>query len=304
MPKSLISIGRLLSALTVITVLNCQLGIAAAHAEDDRSFSLSKAGYHLLNGRWMSISPFYGAGGSDLSGSDSGLDPTVVGLRYSERKGFITGVFFALLMSFAGGVAAASPKSVDYYQSGNTIWEVTTYRSEAEKQALLDETARAADEMMNSEDQSVELELFSKSAPGGGESSGYKLNMYFGVKLNDYFVIDLGLGWGSIDSRFERDGRGVQTHLSYFGLPARLNIAAGPILLQLRYDWNWLGDWSEHKRNKVDEPNRFTERSTMSYAEFSASTCLFERLILQGALTTSTTNFGDLGYRASVGLRF
>jgi hypothetical protein len=252
----------------------------------------------------MSAGPLYGAGGSQLSGSDEGLDPTVVGLRYSERKGFVTGAFFALVMAFGGAAAAASPKSIDYYQSGNTLWEVTTYRSAAEQQQIMDNAAEAGADMMSAEDQSVELEVYATSLPGGGESSGYKLNMYFGAKFSDYVILDMGIGWGSVDSRFQRDARDAHIHLSYFGLPMRLNVAAGPLLVQLRWDWNWLGDWSEHTRDRVDLPGRFTERSTMSHIELGLTTCIFERLMLQAAVTTPTIDSGDFGYRASVGLRF
>lgn len=295
-----VMITRFLAALGALAVL-ASGGPAAA---EEGGFSFGNAGYHLLQGRWMSLSPFIGGGPSQLGATDEGLDPTAVGIRYTERKGFITGFFFALLNTAAGSMAANSPKSVTTYQSGNWIITETVYRSEAERQAMLEDTARASEAMMNAEDQSVELEVYSTSLPGGGEASGYKLNMYFGLELDERLVIDIGLGFGSIDSRFKRDDREAYVHLSYFGMPVKVNVAAGPFLFYFQWDWNWLGEWSEHGPDTKDEPTRFKERSTHSHLELGVTTVLFERLMLQAGVTTPTLTSGDFGYRASVGLRF
>lgn len=282
--------------------------LALSHPAEARAeageFNFPEAGAHLLHGRWMALSPMIGGGASQLGAPTEGLDPGFVGLRYSERKGFVTGMFFALLNSVAGGMAANSPKSVTTYESGNWIITETVYRSEAERQQMLDDTARASDEMMNAEDQSVDLELYATSLPGGGEVSGYKLNLFFGAKFNKYVVLDVGLGWGSADARFTRDDRQAHVHLSYFGIPFRLNVAAGPALIYGSWELNILGEWSGNPANTIDEDKRYTKTSTRSHLELGVKTVLFDRLLLEAGLTTPTLPSFDFGYRASVGIRF
>jgi hypothetical protein len=262
------------------------------------------AGLSLLHGRWMSVSPFMGGGASQLGSTDAGYDPTAIGLRYYERKGFITGVFFALMNTVAGSMAAASPKSVNTYRSGNWIITETTYRSEAEKQEMLAQTAAASEAMMSAEDQSFDLEIYSTSLPGGGEVTGYKLNMSFGIEIDEAIMLDVGMGFGSVDARMIRDDRQGKVHLSYFGIPFRLNVAGGPFLFYASWDWNILGEWSGHKDDLVDEATRYTKRSTLSHLELGVQTVIFDRLLVQAGVTTPKIDSGDFGYRASVGLRF
>lgn len=291
---------KVLALVLVATFTATTTPASATPAE----FSFGDAGYHLLNSRWMAVSPLIGGGASQLGVTREGMEPSVVGLRYTERKGFVTGLFFALINSLAGGMAANSPKSVTSYQSGNYIITETVYRSEAERQAMLQQTAEASAAMMEAENQAVELEIYSRNLPGGSETSGYKLNMYFGMPFNDYFSVDVGLGWGSVDSRMERDGRQGYVHLSYFGMPLKVNVAAGPLLIYFHWEWNWLGEWTEHTPDTVDEADRFKQRSTRSHLELGLQTVLFERLLLQAGLTTPALPSADFGYRASVGFRF
>jgi len=278
--------------------------VSSSALSRDYGFSFSEAGYHLLQGRWTSISPFIGTGASQLGVAKEGLQPFVTGLRYSERKGHVTGVFFALLNSVAGGLAASSPKSVESWRSGNYIITRTTYRSEAEKQAMLQATAEASEAMMAAEDQSFDLELYMTSLPGGGEASGYKMNMFFGAELDDSVMLDIGMGFGSVMSRFERDGRETALRMSYWGIPVKLNVAAGPLLLWFQWDWNLLGEWSGHEPNKIAAPTAYKKRLTGSHLELGVTTVLFERLMLQASVTTPQIDSGEFGLRASAGLRF
>lgn len=299
MPSSFSRIRAVAIAASLLVIAS---PLAAATAQASEPFE--NAGFGLLHGRWMSLSPFIGGGASQLGSTRDGFDPFAVGLRYYERKGYITGVFFALMNSLAGSMAASSPKSVRTYRSGNWVVTETTYRSEAEKQQILADTAAASAAMMSAEDQSFELEIFSTSLPGGGEVSGYKLNMSFGLELDERIIIDIGLGFGSVDSRMIRDDRQARVSLSYFGMPVRINVAGGPFLFYFQWDWNWLGDWTGHGPELVDEPTRFTRRSTWSHLELGVQTVVFDRLMLQAGVTTPTITSGDFGYRASVGLRF
>lgn len=128
--------------------------------------------------------------------------------------------------------------------------------------------------------------------------------MYFGVPIADRVVLDVGLGFGSVDSRMVREGREGHVHLSYFGMPMKLNVAAGPFLFYFQWDWNWLGEWSEHTPDTVDQPTHFYERATRSHLELGVQTVLFERLLLQAGVTTPSFPSAVYGYRASVGFRF
>jgi hypothetical protein len=277
---------------------------APAHARDPGEFNFVDAGYHLIHGRWGAISPFFGMGASQLGAVGTDYRPTVVGLRYTERKGFVTGLFFALLNSIAGGMAANSPKSVRSYRSGNYIITETTYRSEAERQAMLAQTAATSAAMLEAEDQAFEFEIYSHSLPGGGETSGHKLNMYFGLEIADWLMVDIGLGFGAATSRFERDGVDAVVEFSYLGMPLKANFAAGPMLIYLAWDWNWLGEWTGHGADKKVTDATYRRRSTNSHIELGLQTALFERVLLSASMTTPEIDSGEFGFRASAGIRF
>ncbi len=279
------------------------LAIPTASARDG-GFSFEDAGFHLLHGRWTAISPFFGVGPSQLGRASEGLDPRLVGVRYSERKGHVTGVFFALLNSIAGGMAASSPKSVETYRSGNYIVTRTTYRSEAERQEMLRQTAAANEAMLAAEDQSYDFEAYMTSLPGGGEVSGFKLNMMFGAAFGDYVMLDIGMGFGSAVSRFERDGRQTAMQFSYWGMPLKLNVAAGPLLIWFQWDWNWLGEWTGHAPKQQASATTYKRHNTGSHVELGLTTVLFERLMVQASVVTPEIDSLDFGFRASVGLRF
>ncbi len=285
----------LVGMLTMVTAVGPARG-------DEGGFG--STGLELLHGRWGAFSGFYGVGSGALGVTALGLEPRLTGLRYTERKGFVTGLFFALMNTVAGGLAASSPKSVERYRSGNWIVTKTTYRSEAEKQAILDRTAESSSEMMGAEDQSFELDLYMTRLPGGGESSGYKLNMFFGAEFGEHVMLDVGMGFGSLVSRFERDERQVALTHSYFGMPFKLNVAAGPALVWFQWDWNWLGEWSGHEPQVLDEPGRYKRQLSGSHLELGMTTALFGRVMLQGSVTTPALDSGDFGFRASAGLRF
>lgn len=287
----------------VVWLFAMSLAIPNAAARDG-GFSFGDAGYHLLNGRWTAISPFFGVGPSQLGRASEGLNPQVVGLRYSERKGHITGVFFALLNSIAGGMAANSPKSVESWRSGNYIITRTTYRSEAEKQEILRQTQEANEAMLAAEDQSTDFELYMTSLPGGGEVSGFKLNMFFGAAFSDSVMLDIGMGFGSAVSRFERDGRQTSMQFSYWGMPLKLNVAAGPLLFWFQWDWNWLGSWTDNAPKEQSSATTYQRNNTGSHLELGVTTVLFERLMVQASVTTPEIDSLEFGFRASVGLRF
>jgi len=290
------------SAIAVALALTL-LAPSKALASEDRS-GFAHTGFNLLHGRWAAISPMFGLGASQLGHAPAGFNPRVVGVRYSERKGSVTGVVFAILNTVATALAASSPKSVETYRSGDWIVRRTTYRSAAEQEEIRARGRAASEAMLEAEDQSFELELYATSLPGGGEVSGYKLNLFFGIPMGDYFMLDVGLGVGSATARMRRDERQSAIDFSYFGMPLRLNAAAGPVLLWFQWDWNWLGSWTGHTPDAVDEPDRFRRHVTRSHLELGVTTALFERLQLQASMTTHAIDSGKFGFRASVGFRF
>ncbi|TNF30169.1 MAG: hypothetical protein EP329_14140 [Deltaproteobacteria bacterium] len=292
---------RIVGAVVWLAAMSLAIPNATAR---DGGFSFADAGFHLLNGRWAAVSPFFGAGPSQLGRASQGLDPRVVGLRYSERKGHVTGVFFALLNSVAGGLAASSPKSVETWREGNYIVTRTTYRSEAEKQEMLRQTQEANDAMLAAEDQSADFEVYMTRLPGGGEVSGFKLNMFFGAALSDSVMLDIGMGFGSATSRFERDGRQTAMQFSYWGMPLKLNVAAGPMLIWFQWDWNWLGTWTDHSPGERSTATTYQRHNTGSHLELGVTTVVLERLMVQASVTTPEIDSLEFGFRASVGLRF
>src|SRR5690606_41936328 len=40
---------------------------------------------------------------------------------------------------------------------------------------------------------------------------------------------------------------------SYFGVPMRLNVVAGPVVMFLHFDWNWLGHADHPAPKEVDQ---------------------------------------------------
>ncbi|MFT7579074.1 MAG: hypothetical protein ACI9MR_000736 [Myxococcota bacterium] len=289
---------HILFAVLAVTLVWTPPAQAEEHA-------LDSTGMNLLHGRWTSVSPMFGTGPSQFGVFQEGLSPRVVGIRYDERKGMVTGLFFAVLNSIATGLAANSAKSVRYYRSGPYLVRETTYRSAAERQQMLDDGAEASAAMAEAEDQSFDFEAYATSLPGGGEVSGHKLNMMFGIDLAEEVTLDIGMGFGHSISRFrDDDDRQIKLEHSYFGMPIRLNAALGPLLFWFRWEWNWLGDWSGHEAKVLDDATRFRKQLTGNHWELGLTTALFDHLLLQVGVVTPEITSGEFGFRASAGLRF
>lgn len=257
-------------------------------------------GKAMLRGHAIWAGGFMETGMGELSGA--GVAPTAVGLRYYERQGVIAGALMGILTAAAAGVAASSPKSVERRREGNWIITKTTYRSAAEQKAITDAGAASAAAMASATNQSFDLQLYSRSLPGGGEASGYRMDMFFGTLLGDSVMLDVGLGWGRVDSRVDAPERVVRLKYSYLGMPFRLNVAAGPVMLWGQWDWNWFGHGEAEA--PIDEPGRIFREVSPFPLKVGAATNLFGRLFAEGVVSTPHYDSGEFGFRVNAGLRF
>lgn len=254
----------------------------------------------MLRGHAVWAGGFMESGMGELSGA--GVAPTAVGLRYYERQGVIAGTLMGILTAAAAGVAASSPKSVERRREGNWVITKTTYRSAAEQKAITDAGAASAAAMASATNQSFDLQLYMRSLPGGGEASGYRMDMFFGSPFGDAVMLDVGLGWGSVDSQIQDGDRTVRLKYSYLGMPFRLNVAAGPVLLWGQWDWNWFGHGEPEA--PIDEPTRVFREVSPFPIKLGAATNLFGRIYAEGVVSTPSYDSGEFGVRLNAGLRF
>lgn len=189
------------------------------------SADLVDPGETLMRGYSVWLGGFFESGDTELSDYGGGLAPEAFGLRYYERQGIITGTIMGILTAASAGVQANTAKSVTTERRGN--WEVTTtvHRSEAEKAQIREEGAARASRLASASNQSFELDLFMTTL--GGDASGYRMNGFYGIPMGESWVFDFGFGGGEVDSAFEHEGKVVRLGYSYFGMPFRLNVAAG-----------------------------------------------------------------------------
>ena len=280
-----------LSLSPCLAVLLCVSGARAEIVEDARTMLLG----HSV---WAGVFQEQGAGQL----SSGAVQPKAVGVRYYERSGLISGMLMGIFASAGAGMAAASPKSVERRREGNWVITKTTYRSAAEQKKITDDGAAAAAAIATASNQSFELNLFTRGLPGGGESTGYRLDMFFGDTWGDSVVFDIGFGWGIVESLTRLEGRAARVKYSYIGIPVRLNVAAGPVLIWGQWDWNWFG------HTDLDTPRDDAERLYREVAPFpiklGVATNLFGRLFAEGVVTTPAYDSGEFGLRVNAGLRF
>src|SRR5690606_20479805 len=107
-----VDVGRtkgLVAVVALISALGAGTTAARAELEPFDDYAFGDAGLSLLHGRWGAFTALYGAGAGQFGVLSEGAYPKVAGLRYTERKGHVTGLFFAILNSIAGSMAANSP---------------------------------------------------------------------------------------------------------------------------------------------------------------------------------------------------
>ena len=256
--------------------------------------------YSVMTGLFLEVGKAEYSGGHHNPGM-----PIATGLRYYERQGIITGTMTAIAIMVAGAAAASSPKSQRSWESGGYRYTETTYRSEAEKAAIMAGSAAGAGAAASSKNQSFDLEIFSRNL--GGDVSGWRMNGYFGIPFADRFMFELGMGVGSIDTAMKKNGQDIYVSWGYVGMPFRLNYANEIFLLFLETQWNWIGHAQSSKADPYIEPT--TNTMLLRYApvlpwKVGISSNLFGRLF--GELDVSTPGIltGSFALKAGLGLRF
>lgn len=129
-------------------------------------------------------------------------------------------------------------------------------------------------------------------------------------------MVDIGFGWGHVNSAVGENGRYLITKYQYVGMPFRLNYSVGPAVVFAHFDWNWLGHMEDRKYNdkqpgkrgdgaKVPDDFTTTEINTTGFPwRFGVQAALLGRLYLEGAAITPSLLSGKLGYSMSLGARF
>ncbi len=280
----------------------------AAMARRRNMLSLFDNPQSLLRDYSMTASVFVAGGAGEMSGWRSGnpATPFGMGFRYHERNGFITGTVMALFQIMAGAVASSGPKSVNTWTEGNYRYTQTTYYSQAEKQRIMDNASNSASNMMSSPNQSFDLEIYSRNL--GGDISGYRATMMLmGFDGPGTSMIDWGFGFGSATAAVAQDGHYLITDWTYFGIPIRLNVPVGPLLLFAQFDWNW---WGHSRGDKIEGKQTFAPGTTQMIhtagfpLRVGASTAVLGRLYLEAVALTPSLTSGAFGFTAGAGARF
>ena len=258
-------------------------------------------GYDLLGPYSVTTSFFADGGTTEFSAwrADYPVNPTAMGIRYYERHGLITGTIMALFTILSGSMVAASPKSVESWESNGWRYTKTTYRSEAEKQQIQADAASSAAAMAGARNQSFEFTLFSRNL--GGDTSGYKLNFFYSLSRPP-FVFDAGFGFGSATAAATESGRFLVSDYTYYGMPLRVNYAAPWFVAFAQFEWNW----ASHSDSRTDEQSgvtMVTEPRAFPW-RLGVMAAFFDRLQLEIAATTPTLTSGAFGFSGAVGMRF
>lgn len=267
-----------------------------------------ESGRVLQDGMAIEVGAIAHSGLSEYSTTVGGFGPSAQGLVLRDRNGLTTRVFFGVLVSLAGALAASGPKSVESrsYVSGNYLVTetTTTYYSEAEKAEMRENTSKTVDGLFSAKYTDFELQVFAKDRLGFGDSTGHKATFLLGGGKTIGF--EAGLGWGNVNSDFIRDGQRQLIDHKYFGMPFRLSGPAGPFRWALTWEWNWLAHGLDaQEREPVD--NADGSRSwTVAYhpLHLDLQAALLGQIYVTGGVTMPSVKESDFGYHMGAGLRF
>ncbi len=248
-------------------------------------------------------------GFSEFASTVEGLTPNAQGLVLRDRHGATARVIAGTLIVVAAAFAASQPKSVESrsYRSGKYIVTetTTTYRSPAEREAIMASAAGGASAVFFSDLADFELEAFGRDRYGYGDSSGYKLNMLFGGGSNKLYF-EAGFGWGFVDSLVRKGGESYEIEQSYYGIPFRIGGAISKLNWTATWEWNWAG-YKEGLKTEAGEPDNQGVRHlevAHSPLRLEGQIGLFGRIYAQGGVVFPSVKKLDLGYRLSAGFRF
>lgn len=248
-------------------------------------------------------------GSSEFASTVAGLSPNVQGLVLRDRHGATARVIAGTFIVVAAAFAASQPKSVESksYRSGDYIVTetTTTYRSPAEREAIMASAGGAASGVFFSDLADFELEAFGRDRFGYGDSSGYKLNMLFGGGTNKLYF-EAGFGWGFVDSLVNKGGETFEIEQSYYGVPFRIGGAISKLNWTATWEWNWAGHKEDLKTEASDPDMQGVRHLEVAHfpLRLEGEIGLFGRVYAQGGLVFPSVKKLDLGYRLSAGFRF
>jgi len=170
-----------------------------------------------------------------------------------------------------------------------------------------EEVADRSSRIAGATNQSFEFTVYMRSLPyAQGETSGYRMNLFFGIPIGQQFMIDWGFGWGNADALWLVDGVEYRSEWWYFGVPIRVNIPLSVGLLWVQWDWNWLGHgdpYYEYKDGDKDETRVFRESTPFPLrAGFNVGILDAIQAEIQ-VLTPSVTSM-EFATRATLGVKF
>jgi hypothetical protein len=277
-------------------------------------------GPFIENGAALEMGPAMEVGGIVQSGvgefasTVTDIAPNAQGLVLRDRNGLTARTVFGILITVASAPAQNGPKSVEsksYREGDYLVTETkTTYYSEAEKAEMRANANEAIDGLFASTNAEFELQVYSRDRWGYGDSSGHKATFLVGNGDAD-LVFEAGLGWGDVNSIVHQDGETYALDHKYLGIPFRLSGSFRPLRWALTWEWNWLAhgidDVDRHPTADPMDPD--VERIQVGYhpLHLDLEGAFFGRLFVTGGATVPSVKHirsGDVGYRASIGLRF
>lgn len=255
-------------------------------------------GYSIYAGYLMER----GYGEASVWRGDQLATPRLNGFTYWERQGVISGMLMGLVATVAGAAESTMPKSVEHQDIGNIRYTTITHRSAAERRQITEEAAARGGRIASASNQSFELTVYSRNLPGGGDGTGYKLNLFFGIPMGDSMLFELGFGMGRIDAFFTDPTTNelMEIESLYVGIPLRLAWGGRWFALYGQFDWNIAG----HLDAEADEGAATTHLARPFPLRVGAQSNLFGRLFVDVSAVTPSPTSLEFGWRVASGLRF
>lgn len=261
----------------------------------------------MLLGRSLYVGYLMEAGATEASASDAGFStPRLNGITYWERQGFVSNLLTGIFAAAATSVRAFFAKDVSYEKHGDVWWKRTTYYTEEERREITEQGGELGAAIATAGGSSAfELTVYSRTLPGGGDGTGYKLNFLFGSGIGENFLLEYGLGFGSIRAYGDELDTNTRVELasSYFGVPLRFSWAAPWFVLYAQWDMNVaaLFDRTEEATENASHPVVDASRAPL---RVGGQTNLFGRVFVDAAAVTPSPLSGDLAFRLVTGVRF
>lgn len=251
-------------------------------------------------------------GSSEFAATDEHLSPNASGIVIRDRNGMSAAMVIGAVITILTAVKLTGQQEikssritdVDKRVDGSTVVTVetkTTYvdlgtreEQSAGTNAMLGAIAAAQSEF--------ELQLFSRSRFGFGDTGGFKLTAIAGGGRIVRF--QTGLGFGFLSSRVEQDGMPVRIDWSYFGMPFRVSRSLHFAQLSLTYEWNWLKYGAKGRNLHTEADGSLAIRTASHPWHLDVSTVAFNRLALGIGVMTQRLFSPSPGLHVSGAFRF